>query len=220
MTTISDLASQGYELFCQLLKKRELKTKRFQPGDYLLKQGQEITELYWVSLGQYSIKHTVKNGRTLSLGLFFADNRLFGEVELLTATKCQFDVCASEMIEAKVIPTSLILELIQKEPKLAIWLSQSLSEKYQDTMAVVLNRILYPLGYNIALDIEQRYLDAKPKVNFAQVYKEAERFGCSERTYSRVVLQLVELGLVEKVNNQIKVKNIEKLSAFIKTLNE
>lgn len=219
MNKIKELSKHGHALFCQLLEKQELKSKHFQPGDYLLKQGQEICELYWVGMGEYSIDHTAKNGRGLSLGLFFADNRLFGEVEFLTDTKCQFDIRASDILEAKVVPVSLISEFMQQEPMLAIWLSQSLSEKYQDTMSVAMNRILYPLIYNVAWDIEQRYLEAKPKINFAQAYKEAERFGCSERTYSRVVHQLLDLGFVEKIGNQLKVKNIEKLSAFIETQN-
>ena len=48
---------------------------------------------------------------------------------------------------------------MQLDPKLAIWLSQSLSYKYQETMATTISRILHPLIYNIALDIEQRFLD-------------------------------------------------------------
>ncbi|PSU49364.1 Crp/Fnr family transcriptional regulator [Photobacterium frigidiphilum] len=215
MKTLNQLATQGYELLCQLIEKHKLKTKQLQPGDYLLKQGQEITELYWVEMGQYTVGYTANNGRHFSLGLYFADNCLIGEIELLTDTPCQFDVCANEIITAKVVPIYLLTEMMQQTPELAIWLSQSLSMKYQGTMTTTLNRILHPLIYNIAWDIEQRYLEAKAQVNFTQVYKEAERFGCSERVYRRVVNQLLEMGLVEKLDNQLEVKSIDKLSDFL-----
>ena len=217
MDTLSELAAQGYELFCRLIKKQDLNSKQFQPDDYLFNQGQEITELYWLETGQFSVGYTADNGRHFSLGLFSADNSLLGDVELLTDTRCQFDVQANEAIEAKVLPAALLTEFMQRDPKLAIWLSQSLSYKYQETMATTISRILHPLIYNIALDIEQRFLDARPKVNFAHVYKEAERFGCSERVYRRVVNQLLEMDLVEKNNNQLQVKNIEKLTEFLRS---
>ncbi|WDE08896.1 Crp/Fnr family transcriptional regulator [Thalassomonas viridans] len=217
MDTLSELAAQGYELFCRLINKQELNSKRFQPDDFLFNQGQEITELYWLESGQFSVGYTADNGRHFSLGLFNADNSLLGDVELLTDTRCQFDVRANEALEAKVLPAALLSEFMQGDPRLAVWLSQSLSYKYQETMATTISRILHPLIYNIALDIEQRFLDARPKVNFAHVYKEAERFGCSERVYRRVVNQLLEMNLVEKTSNQLQVKDIAKLSEFLRS---
>ncbi|MBL4828386.1 MAG: hypothetical protein JKY55_00600 [Aliivibrio sp.] len=52
-------------------------------------------------------------------------------------------------------------------------------------------------------------------MNFPQVYKEAARFGSSERVYRRIVLQLVEMSLIEKVDNQLKVIDLNKLSDFL-----
>lgn len=215
METLSELARQGYDLFCQALEKQNLKTKQFQPGDYLLKQGQAIDKLYWMEMGQYTVGYTATNGRSFSLGLFSADNRLFGEIELLTDTHSQFDVRTNDIIDVKVVPVAFINQVMQGDPKVAIWLSQSLSEKYQDAMTTAMNRILHPLVYNIALDIQQRYLGSKPAVNFLLVYKEADRFGCSERVYRRVVNQLVDMDLIEKIDNQLQVKHVDKLIEFL-----
>jgi len=216
LTDLNKLAAKGHKLLCQSIAKQDLKVVEFQTGDYLLTQGQKITELYWVETGFYTVGHCASNGRHLSLGLYHADNCLIGEIELLTDTPCQFDVRANETITAKVVPLQWIIQLMQQAPELAIWMTQSLSQKYQGTMTTAMNRILHPLVYNVAWDIEQRYLEAKPQVNFAQVYKEAERFGCSERVYRRVVNQLIALELIEKSDNQLKVKDIEALSRYLK----
>jgi hypothetical protein len=215
MNKITALVQQGFEQFCQVITEQPLKTKQFAAGDFLLCQGQEILELYWVEMGQFSIEYTANNSRRFSLGLNFVDNHLFGEDEFLTDSRCQFDVCASESIEARVIPVSLMTNILQQDARIAIWLSQSMSERYQTGMTLTMNRFLHPLIYNVAWDIHQRHIGTKPAVNFSQVYKEADRFGSSERVYRRVVKQLVEMRLIEKVDNQLKVTHLDKLSDFL-----
>ncbi|MDX1301422.1 Crp/Fnr family transcriptional regulator [Photobacterium sp.] len=197
------------------MERHNLATKIFQPDQYLLRQGQQITELYWVDIGQFSIVYTAQNSRRYSLGLNFVDNHLFGEDEFLTSSPCQFDVQASEVIEAKIIPVFVMTEILQQDPKIAIWLSSSMSERYQDGMANTMNRFLCPLLFNIAWDIYQRHIGTKPTVNYSLVYKEAERFGTSERVYRRVVKQLIEMQLIIKSDNQLLVNDLDKLHRFI-----
>ncbi|MCG9752229.1 Crp/Fnr family transcriptional regulator [Vibrio brasiliensis] len=192
-----------------------LATRTFQTDEYLLRQGQAINELYWVDIGQFSIVFTAKNARRYSFGLNFVDNHLFGEDEFLTSSPCQFDVQASEMIEARVIPIAVMLEVLQQDARIVIWLSRSMLQRYQDGMANTMNRLLHPLMYNVANDIYQRHIGTKPAVNFSQIYKEAERFGSSERVYSRVVTQLIEMQLIVKSGNQLVVKDRTKLKSFL-----
>jgi len=215
MKLINQITKQGYQLFCQSMEKHNLATKTFQPDQYLLHQGQQITELYWVDIGQFSIVYTAQNARRYSLGLNFVDNHLFGEDEFLTSSPCQFDVQASEVIEAKIIPISIMMEILQQDPKIAIWLSSSMSQRYQDGMANTMNRFLHPLLFNVAWDIYQRHIGTKPAVNFSQMYKEAERFGTSERVYRRVVIQLIEMQLITKSDNQLLVNDLGKLQSYI-----
>ncbi len=209
------MAKEAHALLCQLIKKHPLKYKTFNEGELLLQQGQNIHDVLWIELGQYSIDHTTQNGRQLSLGNYFAHDRLLGEIEFLTQSPCQFDIRAIEPITAKVIPTSLLCEWLQQEPKIALWLSHSLSHNYQTTSSEAINRALFPLVYNIAKDLEQRYKRAKPQLSFDLAYKEAQRFGCSERTYSRAIHQLLDLGLVKKGQQTIEVVDIDALSNYL-----
>lgn len=215
METLKNSAKQGYELFCKYKNESDLKVKHFKPGDYLLEQGQFLRELYWIEKGQFTVGQTASNGRYFSLGRYFAHNHLIGEIELHTDTKCQFDIRANDVVEAKVIPLQLITELMHQDPKITIWLCQSLSRHYQNTIETAVNRILHPLIYNIAWDIEQRYLKKKPSINFSQGYKEADRFGCSERVYRRAISELLKMGFIVKSENQLQVKDINELSIFL-----
>lgn len=215
MQSIDQITTRGYQLFCQSMENYNLATKTFQPDQYLLRQGQPITELYWVEIGQFSIVYTAQNARRYSLGLNFVDNHLFGEDEFLTSSPCQFDVQASEVIEAKVIPIAIMLEVLQQDPSIAIWLSGSMSQRYQDGMTNTMNRLLHPLLFNVAWDIYHRHIGTKPAVNFSQIYKEAERFGSSERVYRRVVMQLIEMQLIIKNGNQLLVNDLDKLHSYL-----
>ncbi|QFU23936.1 Crp/Fnr family transcriptional regulator [Shewanella eurypsychrophilus] len=215
MTNINKLAMQGFDIFCREIERQPLKSRTFQPLEYLLHQGQDILELYWVGSGEFTIGYTANNGRNYSLGLNLVDNHLFGEVEYLTSSPCQFNIQASELAEAKVLPIKVMTEILQLDPKVGIWMSQALSSRYQTGMTMTMNRFLHPLIYNIAWDMQQRCIGARPAVNFSHVYKEAERFGCSERVYSRVVNQLLDMDLIEKRDNQLHVKDLQKLAQFL-----
>ena len=133
MSNILTMAEEAHALLCQLIDKHPLKYKTFNEGELLLQQGQHIHDVLWIELGQYSIDHTTLNGRQLSLGNYFAHDRLLGEIEFLTQSPCQFDIKAIESITVKVLPTSLLCEWLQQEPKIALWLSHSLSHNYQTT---------------------------------------------------------------------------------------
>ncbi|WP_064609474.1 Crp/Fnr family transcriptional regulator [Photobacterium sp. J15] len=213
--TINNIALEGHQELTKLIKNQTFKTRHLEEGDFIVKQGQTISDVYWADLGQYTIRHTASNGRCLNLGLFFSIDRLFGEVELLTGQPCQFDVIATEPMDILIIPSGTMTEMMLSDPRIAFWVSKSLSVRYQETMTIAMNRILHPLVYNVAWDIEQRHLQNIPQVNFSLVHKEAQRFGCSERVYSRVVKQLIDAKLVKKENNQLEVINIEKLCRFL-----
>ena len=215
MNTVNSLALQGFEIFRHEIERQHLKSKTFQPHDYLLHQGQEILELFWVDSGQFTIGYTANNGRNYSLGRNLVDKHLFGEVEYLTSSPCQFNLQASEIGTAKVLPIKVMTAILQLDSKVGIWMSQALSSRYQTGMTMTMNRFLHPLIYNIAWDIQQRCIGARPAVNFSHVYKEAERFGCSERVYSRVVNQLLDMDLIKKIGNQLHVKDMPKLAKFL-----
>ena len=136
MNTVNSLALQGFEIFRHEIERQHLKSKTFQPHDYLLHQGQEILELFWVDSGQFTIGYTANNGRNYSLGRNLVDKHLFGEVEYLTSSPCQFNIQASEIVTAKVLPIKVMTAILQLDSKVGIWMSQALSSRYQTGMTM------------------------------------------------------------------------------------
>lgn len=82
--------------------------------------------------------------------------------------------------------------ILTSHAEVGVWLSQLLSTSYQRGMARTMERSLQPL------------------VDFSQVSREAERFGCSERTYRRVINQLIEEHYIQKVAHEYVICDIEK----------
>ncbi|ABV38287.1 cyclic nucleotide binding protein, putative [Shewanella sediminis HAW-EB3] len=218
MRYLDRMIQQGFEIFSQNVERPELKVKQMKPQDFILRQGQEISELYWLKSGACTIAYNAENGRRFNLGRLRARSRLFGEIEWLNNSPCQFEVCADEPIELIVLPLNFVTELIESHASIGLWLSHCLSTKYHDGIEFTLAQILYPLSYNIALDLKHRQQGSRPEISFRQLYREAERFGCSERVFRKVVAQLQTLGLVEKVEHQLKILDMEKLEAFIESM--
>ncbi|MCZ4338480.1 Crp/Fnr family transcriptional regulator [Shewanella colwelliana] len=218
MRRIDQVVDSGFELFRLKAEHSELKKKYVAQGDCIFAQGQTINELYWIKTGTCSVAYTAANGRRFNFGRITTDNRLMGEMEWLSERPALFGVFAEQKMELLIIPLSFIEQLVCTHSNIGLWLSRCASNIYLDGIDFTLDQLLYPLSYNLALDLEQRYLGAKPEIAFEQLYREADRFGCSERVFRRVIGQLQTMGLAEKVNHQVKVVDPSKLRAFIESM--
>jgi len=156
------------------------------------------------------------NGKVFSLGQRFVSDTIIGEIEFLTQTPSQFSVIANDVMTVQIIPLAMMEKILLTHAEVGIWLSQLLSISYQRGMAKTMERFLQPLVFNIMADIYERYQQDKPLVDFSQVYREAERFGCSERNYRRAINQLVDEQFIRKHFSEYVICDVEK---FRKTLN-
>lgn len=155
------------------------------------------------------------NGKVFSLGQRFVSDTIIGEIEFLTQTPSQFSVVANELMTVKVIPLAMMETILLAHAEVGIWLSQLLSISYQRGMAKTMERFLQPLVFNIMSDIYERYQQHKPLVDFSQVYREAERFGCSERTYRRVISQLIDEQYIRKQSSEYVICDVEKFRRIL-----
>lgn len=215
MSIINEYSTLGYELLCKEVEESKCKTKIFHENDYILTQGQSINYLYWVDMGTLSFDYTANNGKRYSLGNVFVSQFILGDIECLTDTQCQFSVIAKESIEVKLLPVKFFVNLLKTNANIGIWLSRRLSKSYQNDMHLTMNRFLQPLIYSIGWDIYERYINLRENVGFHLINKESERFGCSERTYRRVIKTLMESGLIEKSGNEVIITDENKLHSFL-----
>ncbi len=213
--TINRLAQIGLQEVKDWITNGPFPEKNMEPGEYLLRQGLTLENLYWIEEGYCTVSHTAANGRRFSHGRFNIEERLYGEVEFLTGKPIQFDIRCDGPVTARVIPINELEAFLAHKPHVGIWLSQCLANTYQGVMDRVTSHFMYPLAYNIAKDLLLREVGNKPPIQFERVFREAERFGCSERVYRRAVSQLIDLGLVEKRDRELKIADKHKLERYL-----
>lgn len=215
MSTLQQYALRGYQILREAVLSAPLKKKYFGPGEAILQQGEEIKVLYWIMLGEYTMHYNADNGKVFSLGQRFVSDTIIGEIEFLTQTPSQFSVVANDVMTVQVIPLAMMEKILLTHAEVGIWLSQLLSISYQHGMAKTMERFLQPLIFNIMSDIYERYQQDKPLVDFSQVYREAERFGCSERNYRRAINQLIDKQYIRKQANEYVICDVDKFKKIL-----
>ncbi|WP_375749420.1 Crp/Fnr family transcriptional regulator [Vibrio sp. HN007] len=213
----SKLLQEGLEHIRLHIKNEGYKEIRIRKGEYIVRQNQVLDFVYWASVAQYAIYHTARNGKTLSLGDYFSEDRFFGEVECFSDELCQFDIVATADTELVVISKEQLSELLIHDGKIAFWMNCNTSKLYQSSMDVAIERSLYPLKYNILKDILHRYTEVSMPLSHTYMYQEAQRFGCTERAYNRIIHELINDGLIEKERDEniINPTNIEAIKACL-----
>lgn len=214
----AEILREGRERFRQLVYSEDFRTVRMQKGDYIIRQHQDVAEVYWSEVAQFVILHTAQNGKTLSLGDYYLENNFFGEIEFFSGNPCSFDVVATVSIDLVVIPKDRLTEILLQDGKVAFWMNYRMANMYQQSMNIAIERSLYPLKFNIIKDIVDRYTSEARAMNHAYMYQEAQRFGCTERAYTRIIHELINEGLVMKGedNSTIIPVNLALLSDYLK----
>ncbi|NOI67510.1 Crp/Fnr family transcriptional regulator [Vibrio sp. 99-8-1] len=216
---IQEQVQSGYKKMIQLMNQDEFDILTFENGKKLFTQGEIINHVYWVVDGGFSIRYTAENSKRINHGLIECQNRFFGEVELLTDLKANFDLFVKGKARIKVIPIRYMQKLLVDHPTITLWLSKKLAGDIIDITKQSFDRTLYPLSYTIALDLLEHSRHKKNNHSFPTVTSEAERFGCDERVYRRVISQLIKLNLIEKKDNNINIIDEAKLGDFIESFN-
>lgn len=217
-----ELLQEGLERIRLLVKSGNYKDRHIYQGDHILKQNQNLDSVYWASVAQYGIYHTTKSGKTLSLGDYYSEDRFFGEVEFFSGRQCQFDVIANADLELVVIPVDQLTKILLQDGTIAYWLNHSMSKLYQDSMDVAIERSMYPLKYNILKDIVLRYTSKTSYTHHVFMYQEAQRFGCTERAYNRIIQELLGSNLIvkEHAKNTYIPRDVESARDFLNAYNE
>lgn len=193
-----EILSEGLVNIRLFVSNSDFKKVLIKEGEYIIKQNQKLDCVFWSSVSQYTICHTSQNGKTLSLGDYYSEDRFFGEVELFSNGGCQFDVIATADTELVAIPVNSFVDIMSKDGKLAFWINRNMANIYQESMSIAIERTLYPLKFNILKDFIKRQMSKSQYVNHEFMYQEAQRFGCTDRAYNRVIHELIDDGVMKK----------------------
>ncbi|WP_245907102.1 Crp/Fnr family transcriptional regulator [Photobacterium sanctipauli] len=214
---MSEILSKGPERFRQLIEKESFQRIVRHKGDYIIRQEHDVTEVYWSAAAQFILLHTALNGKTLSLGDYYLEDNFFGEIEFFSGNPCSFDVVATATTELVVIPKERFADILLQDATISFWMNHRMANMYQSSMNIAIERSLYPLKFNIIKDIVNRWTSETRSLNHVYMYQEAQRFGCTDRAYTRIIHELIKEGLVKKGedNSSIIPVNLERLKDYI-----
>lgn len=210
------ILTDGLEKLRQLIKRDNYKTLQVCKGDCIIRQHSEVKEIFWTEAARFSLLHTAKNGKTLSFGDYYLEDNFFGEMEFFSDKPSHFSVFATQDAKLTVIPKERFSEILLADPAIAFWMSHRMSNIYLNTMNIAIEHSLYPLKFNIIKDMVTRHTsDARSRAH-SYMYQEAQRFGCTERAYTRIIHELIKDGLVTKnASSEVVPVDLDKLSDYL-----
>ena len=100
-----------------------IETKKFAPGDYIIKEGDSDARIYVINTGRVEVTKGDK-----SLGEL-KDGDFFGEMSFLTGEMRSASVVAKENSTIFMLDATSFLEMIKKNPELALKIMRGLAEK-------------------------------------------------------------------------------------------
>lgn len=192
------ILSDGLNKIRQLVKNEQYRIIQVQKGDCIIRQHSEVNEIYWSQAARFSVLHTAENGKTLSLGDYYIEDNFFGEMEFFSEAPSPFSVVATADAQLIVIPKDKFAELLISDACVTFWMTHRMSNIYLNTMHIAMERSLYPLKFNIIKDMISRHSSDARSSSHTYMYQEAQRFGCTERAYTRIIHELIKEGLVKK----------------------
>ncbi|KJY82135.1 cAMP-binding protein [Vibrio galatheae] len=213
----NQILSSGLAKLRQLVKQEPYKSQQVRKGECIIHQHSEVKEVYWTEAARFSVIHTAENGKTLSLGDYYLEDNFFGEMEFFSDAPSPFSVIATEDAVLTVIPKEKFAEFLLEDPHVAFWMSHRMSNIYLNTMNIAMERSLYPLKFNIIKDMLARFTSQDSARGHSYMYQEAQRFGCTERAYTRIIHELIKEGLVKKGadNSQIVPVDLDQLHDYL-----
>lgn len=179
----------------------ELRLRRYEPGEHLIRSGDPVAELLILVEGRVQVTLDAENGKRL-LFCFYEPPRLLGELEILDPEDppATSNVEALSASECLALPRSILAERLTGDPLLLREIGLSLARKLRRVLRNSALNQLYPLEARAAsyvLAASVRLSDGR--LLFApNLSRVAELLGASFRHLHRTLGSLATEGLLEK----------------------
>ncbi len=181
---------------------------RFRPGQYLFYSGNPATGIYCITSGTIKLESTDQNGKAHLIQIF-SSGSLIGYRALFSEEPYQSSAIVTEDAEVCYIPKATILELIQKDPSLAMNFLMQLSNDFR----LMEQRLQRVSSHSAAERIAEALLFLRE--NFHEknwTRKEiAEWASTTPETVIRTLAEFEDEGLIEQKGRAIRILNRSKM---------
>ncbi|MCG8570051.1 MAG: cyclic nucleotide-binding domain-containing protein [Spirochaetes bacterium] len=187
----------------------------YQPGEFLLHNGQQVNHIYFLVSGKIKIYSLLENGKSF-LNRFNRPLSILGEVEFLnnTLSSCEVEILFPSYCIR--MPYDDVKKYAYNDPEFLRFMIQSISHKLYSTNNVTNINQLYPLenrlaSYLISLSLDEDSLLYIDEIKTSSLKEIAELLATSYRHLNRIIKKLMDKGIIEREKGKIKIIDFEKL---------
>jgi CRP/FNR family transcriptional regulator, putaive post-exponential-phase nitrogen-starvation regulator len=188
----------------------------FKSGEYIIKNDEEMRNVYLFVEGKAKVYYSLTNGKSL-LARFYTPFEFIGDVELFNYDRYICSMKALTPVKCLALSINLIKKNIETNSKLLVYICQSLGRKlarFNETSAV---NLMVPLNQRLAeyfiaiFDEDPLSKQLVKEIQTENLSELADLLGTSYRQLTRVIKQFKDDNIIEKSGKTFKINNIEAL---------
>lgn len=187
--------------------------RRFEPQETLFLQGQTAEGLYIVLAGRVRVFKTSSRGREQTL-MIMGPGDPVGEVAVLRGENYPATAEALEPAEAFYMPRRAFLDLVSREPEVAMRLLAALSARLRSFASLIEDLSLLSVAERLAAHLLAMACEGDDEHVVELALSKAQlsaAVGTVPETLSRAFRQLSDAGMVETRGRQVHIKDRARL---------
>lgn len=190
--------------------------REFEPGQVIIDADLDSTEVFFILSGSVKVTNLSASGKEIWHNILGSGNT-FGEMASLTGRPRAASVIALEPTRAAILSQAEMIQLIRRDPDIAIWMMTQLSNRLLDANTKLRALLSLNIGQRVRSELVQLgqkspaangYLVIEPVPNLSEM---ARRLNTERENVSREVSSLVAKGVIEKTPEKITILDVEYL---------
>lgn len=187
-----------------------LQLQTFQKDEYVVRSGHRPQGISVLISGKVQVMPLSEDGTEIILNYLYPLD-VIGDMELLLSTGYIHSVRASMKTAALFLPLSVVTELMENSPPFLRFMLQALNAKVMIVSKYSSNSRLYGTKCSFCRFLYEQKLRLNSDLIPILMKQAAIYIGVSERHLRRIVREMEEEGLIEKLPRQIRILDPEAL---------
>lgn len=185
-----------------------LALRSYKKGDVLFRDGEIISELFFIVSGRIKVYKELANGAVVSYR-FYHPGEVIGDVEFFSRERCTASLCTTAPVSVISVSYAAVDRRLAHCSQLLLFLGKSLAEKLvSNSIAVAINSC-YSLEKRILMYLvhikSMKHLKEKLPVYCENQKELSELLGTSYRNLNRVLATLESKGLIFRAEGELEI---------------
>lgn len=190
--------------------------REYEPGQIIIEAEVDTTEVFFILSGSVKVINLSLGGKEIWHNILGSGNT-FGEMASLTGQGRAASVIAIEQTRVAILSQSEMVQLMRRDPDIAIWMMTQLSNRLMDANNKLRALLSLNIGQRVRHELVQlgqktstseKHLVIEPVPNLSEL---ARRLNTERENVSREVSSLVAKGVIEKTPEKIIILDVDYL---------